>query len=627
MVERFDAVIIGGGSAGLAALKQLANQGKQAVLIEAGTSPGTKNVSGGILYSKKPKDGKVYNVEDVYGQDFLSDAPFERMITKYMLHATSKDKIFSIDLTAAHHYQANYGCSVLMNKLNSWFAKEAGQSAEKQGGGIVSGVHVRSIGWKSNEESIAIIETDELEPFEAKAVIAADGVNSEVAELTQARDKFSPHQLYQGVKVIVKLPEQIMEERFGIEYDSGAAHLFAGDVTLNHIGGGFVYTNRDSLSAGVVYHYDSLMRNPSEPHTLVDTLLQNPMVSEFIKDEVAVKQEIDKNLPKEEQLRIQFAVSKLIKTWGELRHAYYSANGRKGLIESGKYKSDEDIRARVESIKQELESKYSTRFVTDYVELEYSAKIIPDGKRCAMRQPYYKNILFVGDAAGRGIFIGPRIEGINVGIDDAARAAESVARAIDRNVFSEDYLGQYYSQSLEASPYTKDMREIDKDYLKIFLDAAKEVPRDIIGQRYGMVLKLMSSGTLRGLAIGFANILGFERLLPLVESEETYVQVPIELAYRLGKQVTSTYNPSIPTVAQRIAKLKYNDDRISHIKVLDPQSDFMKKMVKLCPTNCYSLEDQSVVLQHEACVECGTCAKETDWHHPRGEMGVSYQYG
>ena len=36
----------------------------------------------------------------------------------------------------------------------------------------------------------------------------------------------------------------------------------------------------------------------------------------------------------------------------------------------------------------------------------------------------YKNVLFVGDSAGRGIFIGPRIEGINVGIDDAVRARQ-----------------------------------------------------------------------------------------------------------------------------------------------------------------------------------------------------------
>ena len=622
-MEHYDVAIIGGGSAGLAALKQLSNLNKQAILIEAGKKTGSKNISGGILYSKRPKHGKTYNVEDVY-PEFLQDAPVERRITQYMLHATSRDKVFTMNLTAAHEYQANFGYSVLLNKLNGWFAKQASESAERQGGGIVSGVHVRSLNWQDEK---TVIETDEIEPFEAKAVIAADGVNSEVAEITGARAKFTPEQLYQGVKVIVKLPEEIIEQRFGIGPDEGAAHLFAGDVTLNHIGGGFLYTNLDTLSVGAVYHYDSLMERPSEPYTLINALIKNPLVAEFIKDQMAVKEEIDKDLPKEEQLRTRFAVSKLIKTWNELRDSYYSRAVREKLVESGKYKSEEEIRARLDSVQNDLVTKYKTKFVTDYVELEYSAKLVPDGKRCAMKKPYYKNILFVGDAAGRGVFIGPRIEGLNVGIDDAVRAANAVARAIDRNNFSAQYMGESYSQSIEESPYTRDMKEIDKDYLKIFLDAARDVPKDIIGQRYGMVFRLMSSGTLRGLAVGFANILGYDKLLPLVESVDTYVQVPVELAEKAGRQVQATYEPRIPTIAQRIARLKYDDDRISHIKVLNSKSEFMKKMVTLCPTSCYSMEAGDVTLQHEACIECGTCAEETEWCHPKGEKGIVYQYG
>jgi electron transfer flavoprotein-quinone oxidoreductase len=223
-MESYDVVIIGGGSAGLAALRQLSNLGKQAILIEAGRQAGTKNVSGGILYSKKPKQGRAHNVEDVYGPAFLTDLPVERKITKYMLHSSSRNKIFTMDLTAAHEYQANFGYSVLLSRLNSWFAKQAGEAAERHGGGIVSGVHVRSISWQEGDNK-TIVETDELEPFEVKAVIAADGVNSEVAEMTGARRKFTPEQLYQGVKVIVKLPEEIIEERFGIGPEEGVAHL------------------------------------------------------------------------------------------------------------------------------------------------------------------------------------------------------------------------------------------------------------------------------------------------------------------------------------------------------------------------------------------------------------------
>lgn len=625
-MEKYDVAIIGGGSAGLAALKQLSNLGKQAVLIEGGHKVGSKNLSGGILYSKKPKRGKVFNVEDVYGDAFFTDKPFERKITSYILHATSKNKIYSMDLTAAHDYEANFGYSVLLNRLNAWFAKQASESAQKFGGGIIPGVHVNSISWDAQTDKTTIT-TDELEEFEVKAIIAADGVNSEVAEICGVRPKFTPSQLYQGVKVVVKVPEEIINERFGVESEEGAAHLFSGDVTLNHIGGGFMYTNSNTLSLGAVYHFDSLLSNPTDPSSLINALIANPYVSEFLKDQIPLRKEIDKSLPQEEQIRIRFAVAKLIKTWYDLRDAALSPTGRENLIKSGKYSSAEEIKEKLTFIQDQLTQKYGVSFVTDYNESEYGAKLIPDGKRCRMKKPYFKNILFVGDAAGRGIFIGPRIEGLNVGIDDAVRAANAVAASLDKNSFELKNLGESYSSSIEQSPYTKDMTEIDKDYLKIFLDAAKDVPKDIIGSRYGPIIKLMSSGTFRSVAVKFANILGYDRLLPMVESEDTYVKVPILIAERLGKAVNSTYLPSIPSLAQRIAKLNYDDDKQSHIKVIDNKTEFMKKLTVLCPTNCYTLENDQVMLAHEGCIECGTCSQETDWKHPRGEKGINYQYG
>ncbi|MEK0335959.1 MAG: NAD(P)/FAD-dependent oxidoreductase [Nitrosopumilus sp.] len=623
-MEKYDVAVIGGGSAGLAALKQLSNLGKQAILIEAGSKIGSKNLSGGILYSKKPKKGQVTNVEQVY-ENFLDDAPLERKITKYILHSTSKDKVYSMDLTAAHDYQANFGYSVLMNKLNSWFAKQAQESAEKLGGGIIPGVHVKSLSWNEQTGTI-IIQTDELDEFEVKAVIAADGVNSEIAEMVGARKKFTTEQLYQGVKVIVKLPEEIIDERFAISSDEGAAHLFAGDITLNHIGGGFLYTNRDTLSVGAVYHLDSLIRNPAEPYTLIDTLLKNPMVSEFIKDKVPIKPDIDKNLSQEEKLRIRFGVAKLIKTWYDIREANFSPSGRERLIESGKYKDVEDIQSTLLSIQEKMSEKFGVTFGTDYLEDEYGAKLVPDGKRCRMKKPFFKNILFIGDAAGRGVFVGPRIEGINVGIDDGVHAANAVARALDKNDFSNS-LGEFYSKSIEHSPYTVDMKQIDKDYLKIFLDAAKDVPTDIIGVRYGTILKMMSSDTFRGIAIKFANIIGYDKLIPIIESEETYVKVPTILAEKLGKSISASYLPTIPPIADRIANLNYNDDNLAHIKVLNSSSEYMKKMVILCPSKCYSEEGGKVIIQHEGCIDCGTCSQETEWRHPRGEKGIHYRYG
>ena len=118
------------------------------------------------------------------------------------------------------------------------------------------------------------------------------------------------------------------------------------------------------------------------------------------------------------------------------------------------------------------------------------------------------------------------------------------------------------------------MNQIDKDYLKIFLDAAKDVPKDIIGSRYGTVLKMMSSSTFRGIAVKFANIIGYDKLLPMIESEETYVKVPTLLAERLGKSISSSYSPTIPSMADRIANLLVfgllTSGKFSMVKVIFP---------------------------------------------------------
>jgi Ferredoxin-like protein len=359
---------------------------------------------------------------------------------------------------------------------------------------------------------------------------------------------------------------------------------------------------------------------------LINKLVRNPFISEHIKDEIVIET-MDKNLSKEEQLRKHLTVSKLIKNYNELRYSYYSSSKRNDLISTGKYRDATEIKNRLDYLKKEINEKYNSQIVTNYVELEYSAKLIPDGKRCRMKRPYYKNILFIGDAAGRGIFVGPRIEGLNVGIDDAARAAIAASNAIDKNNFESSYLGEYYTSLVEDSPYTRDMKMIDKGYMTTFVNSLKNVQSNILGSKYNLIFKLLSGERLRGLAIDLVNFVGYDKFLSLAESEDTYIRIPTELANKLGKVVKPSYTPLIPSLAERIAKLRYNDDNVSHIIIKNSKSEFMKKLVILCPTQCYSIESGDVVLQHEGCIECGSCAKETEWRHPKGEKGVCFTYG
>ena len=69
----FEVIVIGAGVAGCVAAYQLARQGRSVLLIERGEAPGSKNLSGGVLYSR--------GIQQVF-PGFLDEAPVERRITR-----------------------------------------------------------------------------------------------------------------------------------------------------------------------------------------------------------------------------------------------------------------------------------------------------------------------------------------------------------------------------------------------------------------------------------------------------------------------------------------------------------------------------------------------------------------
>ena len=81
-MEKFDAIIVGGGLAGLAAGFCLANAGVNTLLVERGNFCGGKNVSGGRLYG--------HSMETLI-PGFAGEAPIERKIVSERLALLTKD--------------------------------------------------------------------------------------------------------------------------------------------------------------------------------------------------------------------------------------------------------------------------------------------------------------------------------------------------------------------------------------------------------------------------------------------------------------------------------------------------------------------------------------------------------
>ncbi|SHN88265.1 FAD-dependent oxidoreductase [Desulfitobacterium chlororespirans] len=266
--DKYDVIIIGGGPAGLAAAYKLAEAGMEVVLIERGDYPGSKNLSGGVLYSR---------ILDQLIPGFWEDAPVERYITNYITTMMTKDDYFNLEYKGKALGNPPYNAfAVLRAKFDRWLAEKA----EEAGAMIVTGIKVEKVVKAGNR--IIGISTGEEEML-ADVVIAADGINSFISREAGLRGDLRPEHLAVGAKALIELPREVIEERFRLNSNEGTAFAILGEATYGVAGGAFFYTNLDSLSLGVVMRLDDLARAGIKPVDALDDLLDHPLVAPLVK--------------------------------------------------------------------------------------------------------------------------------------------------------------------------------------------------------------------------------------------------------------------------------------------------------------------------------------------------------
>jgi electron transfer flavoprotein-quinone oxidoreductase len=268
--ERFDVVVVGGGLAGLSCAWEAAKAGRAVAVFERGEEPGAKNVSGGRLY--------LGPLAGLLAEDW-KDAPFERPVARETLTLVSGGGAVSIDLRSQKLQDpATTSHIVLRAKLDRWL----GERAAAAGAMVVPGARVD--GLLRTGETVTGVRLGE-ESIEAGLVVLADGAVSRVALGDQAPAPPSPAHVALGVKEIVALDPGKLEDRFGLEPGQGAARLALGDFTRGVPGGGFLYTNRDSVSVGVVVRLDALAAAGSqgpESHVLLEAFRAVPEIARLL---------------------------------------------------------------------------------------------------------------------------------------------------------------------------------------------------------------------------------------------------------------------------------------------------------------------------------------------------------
>ena len=233
----FDAIVVGAGCAGSVAAYKLAKAGKSVLLIERGNYAGAKNMTGGRIYSHSLK--KVF-------PNFEQEAPLERRIAHERISLIDPTTNFTIDYTSkAMEAEGSDSYTVLRGPFDQWMAEQA----ENAGAEVIYGIPVEDLIMENGAVKGVVAGEDELT---AEVTILADGVNSLLTKKAVGASVPKMHEMAVGVKELISLPSQVIEDRLLCNPGEGASWLFAGDATHGRVGGAFLYTNKDSLSLGLV---------------------------------------------------------------------------------------------------------------------------------------------------------------------------------------------------------------------------------------------------------------------------------------------------------------------------------------------------------------------------------------
>ncbi|MFM8311085.1 MAG: electron transfer flavoprotein, partial [Ilumatobacteraceae bacterium] len=115
----------------------------------------------------------------------------------------------------------------------------------------------------------------------ARVVVACDGVNSFLAKEAGLYPKADAANYTLGVKETLALPESVIDERFAVRDRHGVDIEILG-ATGSVNGGGFLYTNLDTVSLGVVLKLPKLAAQRRRPEEIIADLKSHPAIAPLV---------------------------------------------------------------------------------------------------------------------------------------------------------------------------------------------------------------------------------------------------------------------------------------------------------------------------------------------------------
>ncbi len=249
--DKYDVIIVGAGPAGSSCAIRLAQKTDlKVMLVDRGHPIGSKNLSGGVLWG--------HDLDELL-PEWWKEAPIERRIVQKKIGFLNRDSAFVMDWKFGKWQKEPYnGFSVLRARFDKWLAERA----EELGVEVYSGINVEGI-VKENGKVVGIRQYED--EFYADCVVIADGANSRLTLEAGLRKEMKPKDYLLGVKEVLQLSSEEIERRFNLDSGEGmAAEFVVGNVPEPLRVGGFFYTNKETLSVGVVIQFDTLLEYGSK---------------------------------------------------------------------------------------------------------------------------------------------------------------------------------------------------------------------------------------------------------------------------------------------------------------------------------------------------------------------------
>lgn len=279
MDEKFDCIVIGAGVAGLAAAMVLARNNMKFLLIEKGEFAGSKNVSGGVVWGND-----LARLVPEYWEE--EDAGWERFINHRRLTFMDDQSTFSIDFKSSHFNEPPYaGVVVLRSKFDRWLAGKVQEAIDASDFAMDSFIATQiKVDEVLMEDGKATgIRTGE-EEFHADSVIIAEGVNNLLTRQVGLQDDYVPaDHMLTGIKEVIRYDQEKLEDRFQLNGLSGMSNEFIGYATNGVEGGGFLYTNRDTISIGLVLGLADLREKGQKPYDILNHFKAHPVIADTIR--------------------------------------------------------------------------------------------------------------------------------------------------------------------------------------------------------------------------------------------------------------------------------------------------------------------------------------------------------